>query len=283
MNNLNLQLKPSNLKVNQYLHLSNATGAHATAATTTAFDSFTSYSIEITIKRSVFSSTRPANWVPFSCVYTSGGDMNGIYVLAIGNTWYWFVGDGNGLYNLHLQSLTSLQPKFRSQKTGQYMTVVFTADATTATNNLKTYTMSSGSPNSTDDRFSTATTSAAYTNWGTLGTNSHVVIGGKIDGSTALSFNTTLSGIGVVRVQMWDSALSEANAKKIGGFKAGQTSTKFKLQDYSAGSYPRPIHSWTPQLYIDNNPKVPATHLLDQGSATALNLELKGTMKAIYG
>ena len=78
--------------------------------------------------------------------------------------------------------------------------------------------------------------------------------------------------------------MSSTNAHKIAGItEGGENSQKTQLRGYSDGGYTRPIHEWIPALGVNGDSSQAATHIYDTGSATALNLELKGTITAAYG
>jgi hypothetical protein len=267
-----------------YPFLGSGTGRHAIADSTSAFDEFTSWSISLTLHTGNHS-LRPSGWVPFSCRGVSGSDHSGFYIWTYGNNWFFIMGDGSGSATVHTMVATSAYKRtFGSNKASPYTTIVFTADASSTSNNIKIYQFNSSEVSGSNNFAEVQTFSQTYTNWGTIGTSNNVVISADKLGSGSVTNDNEYSDIGVSRVQLFDEALSSTNAHKIAGItEGGENSHKTQLRDYSDGGYTRPIHEWIPALGVNGDSSQAATHIYDTGSATALNLELKGTITAAYG
>tara|TARA_B100000519_G_scaffold71810_1_gene61802 strand:+ start:10327 stop:11139 length:813 start_codon:yes stop_codon:yes gene_type:complete len=111
------------------------------------------------------------------------------------------------------------------------------------------------------------TTSFTYSNWGDVGANVSLVVGGKdSNAGTSLAITEDWGGGGIHNVAMWKSVLTEANVTSLwnGGIP----------MDYEGILGSAPDHYWKM-----NNDDARLGYPKDRGSATAKNLAFAGSSK----
>ena len=113
--------------------------------------------------------------------------------------------------------------------------------------------------------------SYTFTNWGTLGTDGFVTVGGFRESGESSTTANVSSKIGFLRAQFWDSVLTDQQILNT----VGGDGTVFSMPSYTEGSYPQPNHEWKP--VFGNNLTIP-----DTGSDTAIELTINGLAKVGY-
>lgn len=268
---------PQQLKQHHKLPgLFGGTGRYAIKETTSDLDELTAVTVTVLMSGHLHDSGNGfSGWSPFSCYYTDGSsNEHGFYLWYYQGGMYAFLGYGATNPKFFYISPNSLHEATTggAKKDCSYMTYfAFTATAASTSNNLKLYAWNNmaATTSAPTTQLLSGTDSLTWTNWGTLGTNSSVVIGGQKNGSG--SFGSAMTDDYVVhRVQMFDSALSQANIEKGIDIAGGH----IRPVDYNTGSYTQPIHEWTPTI--------DSTTISDRGSATGIDLAIQGSADVAY-
>tara|TARA_R100000234_G_scaffold3291_3_gene2741 strand:- start:1746 stop:2627 length:882 start_codon:yes stop_codon:yes gene_type:complete len=264
----------------QHVQIHTGTGIAAQAATTSAFNEWSSYTIAVTFNYGISNTAFATNnQTTFSIMESNGGDQfagnqSGFSSVIYAAQIYGLYADG-GTVNMQSFSLGDAHNGvFNSGKqTNPVMTHIWRADCTETINNISFTQMNDAGVEASapTTRFVKTTKSLDFTNnhWGSIGTGGYITIAGWKGNASASLGSHMDAEYGIIRVQVWkNTILTDDQCKNTIGGATGITS----LINYndSTYSYPQPNHEWIPELGNEDT-------ISDTGSDTAVNLTYIGS------